>query len=115
VCIAINGTVGLLECVYKNAPTVKRVVITSSSAAILDQSQPTKTFSEVDWCPVTEKQALEGPANGYRASKTFAVSRTLTSDIAPGLVGKPLMPTTYRNGQPGSLWKRRNRISHSLW
>ncbi|EKG18982.1 Major facilitator superfamily [Macrophomina phaseolina MS6] len=65
---AINGTVGLLEAIYKNAPTVKRVVITSSSAAILDQSQPTKA----DWCPVTEEQALIGPANGYRASKTFA-------------------------------------------
>ncbi|KAI1812304.1 hypothetical protein GGS20DRAFT_30020 [Poronia punctata] len=69
---AINGTVGLLQAVYKNAPSVKRVVITSSSAAILDQSQPTKVYSEVDWCPVTEEQALIGPANGYRASKTFA-------------------------------------------
>lgn len=45
-CVAINGTVGLLEAIYKNAPTVKRVVITSSSAAILDQSQPTKVYSE---------------------------------------------------------------------
>ncbi|KAI0117833.1 hypothetical protein GGR51DRAFT_500263 [Nemania sp. FL0031] len=69
---AINGTVGLLESVYKNAPSVKRVVITSSSAAILDQQQPTKIYSEADWCPITEEQALVGPANGYRASKTFA-------------------------------------------
>ncbi|KAK0634257.1 hypothetical protein B0T17DRAFT_512840 [Bombardia bombarda] len=69
---AINGTVGLLEAVFKKAPTVKRVVITSSSAAVLDQSQPTKVYNEDDWCPVTEEQALVGPANGYRASKTFA-------------------------------------------
>ncbi|KAI0023472.1 hypothetical protein F4780DRAFT_729921 [Xylariomycetidae sp. FL0641] len=69
---AINGTVGLLEAIAKNAPSVRRVVITSSSAAILDQAQPTKVFSEADWCPVTEEQALVGPANGYRASKTFA-------------------------------------------
>ncbi|KAH9907617.1 hypothetical protein F4778DRAFT_549750 [Xylariomycetidae sp. FL2044] len=69
---AINGTVGLLESIHKNAPSVERVVITSSSAAILDQQQPTKVFSEADWCPVTEEQALVGPANGYRASKTFA-------------------------------------------
>ncbi|KAJ8131302.1 hypothetical protein O1611_g2328 [Lasiodiplodia mahajangana] len=69
---AINGTVGLLESVYKNAPSVKRVVITSSSAAILDPQRPTKVYSEVDWCPITEEQALVGPANGYRASKTFA-------------------------------------------
>ncbi|KAI1752025.1 hypothetical protein F4782DRAFT_502952 [Xylaria castorea] len=69
---AINGTVGLLESVYRHAPSVKRVVITSSSAAILDQQQPTKVYTEADWCPVTEEQALVGPANGYRASKTFA-------------------------------------------
>jgi hypothetical protein len=36
-------------------------------------------FSEADWCPVTEEQALVGPANGYRASKTFAVSEDPTS------------------------------------
>ncbi|GAW15915.1 hypothetical protein ANO14919_053370 [Xylariales sp. No.14919] len=69
---AINGTVGLLQAIYKNAPSVKRVVITSSSAAILDSSQPTKVYSEADWCPVTQEQALIGPGNGYRASKTFA-------------------------------------------
>ncbi|KAH6651604.1 hypothetical protein BKA67DRAFT_520682 [Truncatella angustata] len=69
---AINGTVGLLEAIHGHAPNVKRVVITSSSAAILDQSRPTKVYSEADWCPVTEEQALIGPANGYRASKTFA-------------------------------------------
>ncbi|KAI0437788.1 NAD(P)-binding protein [Xylaria telfairii] len=69
---AINGTVGLLESIFKHAPSVKRVVITSSSAAILDQQQPTKVYTEADWCPVTEEQALVGPANGYRASKTFA-------------------------------------------
>ncbi|KAI1819610.1 NAD(P)-binding protein [Xylaria intraflava] len=69
---AVNGTVGLLQAVYNYAPSVKRIVVTSSSAAILDQSQPTKVFSEVDWCPVTAEQALIGPANGYRASKTFA-------------------------------------------
>ncbi|KAI8633441.1 hypothetical protein F5Y19DRAFT_462455 [Xylariaceae sp. FL1651] len=69
---AVNGTVGLLKAIYENAPSVKRVVITSSSAAILDPSQPTKVFSEADWCPITEEEALMGPANGYRASKTFA-------------------------------------------
>ena len=70
----MNGTVGLLKSIRKNAPSVKRVVITSSSAAILDPSLPTKVYSETDWCPVTPEQALVGPANGYRASKTFAVS-----------------------------------------
>ncbi|TRX97980.1 hypothetical protein FHL15_001190 [Xylaria flabelliformis] len=60
------------ESVYKYAPNVKRVVITSSSAAILDHRQPTKVYAEADWCPVTEEEALIGPGDGYRASKTFA-------------------------------------------
>ena len=71
---AVNGTLGILKSIKAFAPTIKRVVITSSSAAVLDQSNPTKTFSEEDWCPITEDEALVGPANGYRASKTFAVS-----------------------------------------
>lgn len=70
---AINGTVGILKAVKKHAPIVKRVIITSSSAAVLDQGNTSKIYSEADWCPITEEQALQGPANGYRASKTFAV------------------------------------------
>ncbi|CAM1501531.1 Fc.00g035150.m01.CDS01 [Cosmosporella sp. VM-42] len=69
---AVNGTLGILKSIKAFAPTVKRVVITSSSAAVLDQSNPPKTYSEKDWCPITEEEALVGPANGYRASKTFA-------------------------------------------
>lgn len=79
----MNGTVGLLESIVKNAPSVKRVVITSSSAAILDPSQPTKVYLEADWCPISKDQALNGPANGYRASKTFAVSKPSTCRGAP--------------------------------
>ncbi|KAI0450723.1 hypothetical protein F5B21DRAFT_517257 [Xylaria acuta] len=70
---AINGTVGLLESIYKHATSVKRVVITSSSAEILGQRQPNKVYTEADWCPVTGEYALVGPANNYRASKTFAI------------------------------------------
>lgn len=29
---------------------------------------------QADWNPITEVEALENPTNGYRASKTFAVS-----------------------------------------
>jgi hypothetical protein len=28
---------------------------------------------QADWCPITETQANDNPANAYRASKTFAV------------------------------------------
>jgi nucleoside-diphosphate-sugar epimerase len=73
---AIIGTTGILKAIKKNAPTVKRVVITSSFASIIDGSKgnsiPDHTYSEKDWNPVTLEQAVQNPSNGYRASKTFA-------------------------------------------
>lgn len=72
---AIIGTTGVLRSIKKSAPSVKRVVITSSFASIVDAFQgdrPGHTYSEEDWNPITREQAPENPANGYRASKTFA-------------------------------------------
>ncbi|KAH7370568.1 putative NADPH-dependent methylglyoxal reductase GRP2 [Rhexocercosporidium sp. MPI-PUGE-AT-0058] len=72
---AINGTKGVLAAIKKNAPSVKRVVITSSFASILDAGKGNAvgyTYSEKDWNPVTEEQAVKDPSTGYRASKTFA-------------------------------------------
>jgi len=72
---AIIGTTGVLKSIKKSAPTVKRVVITSSFASIVNPFKgnwPDHTYSEADWNPLTPSQAVENPANGYRASKTFA-------------------------------------------
>lgn len=73
---AILGTTGVLKAIKQNAPSVKRVVITSSFASIIDGAKgaeiPDKTYSEADWNPITEEEAIANPANGYRASKTFA-------------------------------------------
>ena len=70
---AILGTTGILKAIKKSAPTVKRVVITSSFAAIVDpNAEPGHTYSEKDFNPITEEEALQNPSNGYRASKTFA-------------------------------------------
>ncbi|KAJ5819887.1 hypothetical protein N7474_005478 [Penicillium riverlandense] len=71
---AIIGTTGILKSIQKYAPTVKRVVVTSSFAAINDvfAKAAGKIYSEADWSPITEAQAYESPANAYRASKTFA-------------------------------------------
>jgi nucleoside-diphosphate-sugar epimerase len=33
---------------------------------------PSHTYSEKDWNPITQEEALKDPSNGYRASKTFA-------------------------------------------
>ncbi|RPA82715.1 NAD(P)-binding protein [Ascobolus immersus RN42] len=72
---AIIGTTSVLKAAKAYAPTVKRVVITSSFAAIVDRAignDPSKTYSEADWNPITEEQAQENASEGYRASKTFA-------------------------------------------
>ncbi|KAJ5989585.1 NAD(P)-binding protein [Penicillium waksmanii] len=71
---AIIGTTGILKSVQKYAPTVKRVVVTSSFAAINNvyAKAKGKVYSEADWCPITVDQANDNPANAYRASKTFA-------------------------------------------
>lgn len=72
---AVIGTTGILKSIKKSAPTVKRVVITSSFASIINPFKgnwPEHTYSEEDWNPITQEQAVENPANGYRASKTFA-------------------------------------------
>lgn len=72
---AYIGTTGILKSIQKSAPSVKRVVITSSFAAVVNPHKgnwPEHTYSEADWNPLTQKEALENPVNGYRASKTFA-------------------------------------------
>jgi len=72
---AIQGTVGILEAVKNYAPSVKRVVITSSIAAIFNPSAgfyPDKTWTEADWNPLTIEDVHEHPLNAYRLSKKLA-------------------------------------------
>lgn len=72
---AVIGTTGILKAIAKSAPSVKRVVITSSFAAIIDAakaSDPSANFNEKSWNPVTIDQIHENPGTAYRASKTLA-------------------------------------------
>ncbi|KAL2060523.1 hypothetical protein VTL71DRAFT_9164 [Oculimacula yallundae] len=74
---AIKGTLEVLKSVKAHAPSVKRVVITSSCAAVVDFSAlpvvPRKLYTEEDWNPTTWEAALSGTQNtGYQASKKFA-------------------------------------------
>jgi len=89
---AVIGTTGILKSIKSHAPTVKRVVrppptppqnppntppqvITSSFASIINPhlgTRPGHTYSESDWNPITETEAIQSPSNAYRASKTFA-------------------------------------------
>ncbi|KAI3327838.1 NAD dependent epimerase/dehydratase [Xylariaceae sp. AK1471] len=73
---AIKGTTSVLEAIKKYAPTVKRVIITSSFAAVLTASElenPNRTWSEADWNPNTYEDGIKGPPGvTYRVSKTLA-------------------------------------------
>lgn len=78
---AIKGTTSVLESIAKNAPQVKRVVITSSFAAIFDLKQgsrPGYTYTENDWNPATYEEAKNGDGTfAYCASKAFAEQAAL--------------------------------------
>lgn len=65
---AIKGTTGILKAIKAYAPSVKRVVITSSFAAIVNSKQHPKVYSEKEWNPVTWEEAMDH-SNVYRASK----------------------------------------------
>jgi nucleoside-diphosphate-sugar epimerase len=68
----VTGTTSILAAIQKSAPTVKRVVVTSSFVSMV-QSDPTKVYSEADWNPVTYEEGLKGDKIvAYRASKTVA-------------------------------------------
>jgi len=70
---AVNGTVGILKTASK-VSSVKRVIITSSFAAIFDGSKPSSyVYTEEDWNPITYEQALTAdPVAAYCASKKLA-------------------------------------------
>ncbi|KAK7045109.1 D-lactaldehyde dehydrogenase [Favolaschia claudopus] len=74
---AIHGTLGILQSALKHKTSVKRVIITSSCAAILQIEPEPKTFSEFDWNEqsvqeVTEKGRDAAQMSKYRASKVLA-------------------------------------------
>lgn len=72
---AVNGTKNALKAIKEYAPQVKRVVVTSSIAAIkVEARENDSTFivTEQTWNPITWEEALSNPISGYRGSKTFA-------------------------------------------
>ncbi|KAI0599536.1 hypothetical protein F4775DRAFT_114808 [Biscogniauxia sp. FL1348] len=68
---AIKGTTGLLKSIKRNAPTVKRVVITSSSAAILNPGNHAKLYDETYWAPFKWEDAAD-PKKAYVTSKVLS-------------------------------------------
>jgi len=76
--------------VARSAPAVRRIVVTSSFAAILDESKvtdPGTVFTEASWNPVTAADVEGGSAaTAYRASKKLAEAAAwdITRDPAVG-------------------------------
>lgn len=66
---AINGTTGLLNAIKTYSSSVRRVIVTSSFAAIVNPDQPPKIYDESSWNPVTWKEAITDRAKTYRGSK----------------------------------------------
>ncbi|KAJ7079901.1 hypothetical protein C8R44DRAFT_824555 [Mycena epipterygia] len=74
---AIQGTVGILKSALKYGKSVKRIVITSSTAAVLQVEPEPKIFSELDWNQQAPREVEEmgraaSAITKYRASKTLA-------------------------------------------
>lgn len=69
---AVQGTTQILKSISDFAPSVQRVVITSSFAAVINFQQPVPTYTSDNWNPITEEQALSGGQMAYVGSKTFA-------------------------------------------
>ncbi|KAK6225879.1 NAD dependent epimerase/dehydratase [Colletotrichum tabaci] len=72
---AVVGTTAILRALKRDAPGVKRVVVTSSFASIIDEAKledPATVFTEKHWNPVTLEDIGRSPATAYRASKKLA-------------------------------------------
>ncbi|GJD04508.1 NAD dependent epimerase/dehydratase [Colletotrichum higginsianum IMI 349063] len=76
---AVKGTTEILRGVARAAPSVKRVVVTSSTAAVVNVFQPAvsdppKIYDERDWLEVSQQDVEEAqdPRLAYLASKVFA-------------------------------------------
>lgn len=73
---AVDSTVGVLQSAKEHGLSIKRAVITSSFASILDFAaglRPGHSYGEKDWNPMTREEAkAAGPVAGYLTSKVLA-------------------------------------------
>lgn len=69
---ALLGTTNILRAAQRDAPQVRRVILTSSIAAMLDVTNPTATFSEKTWHPCDMEAIKQGPGRAYMLAKALA-------------------------------------------
>lgn len=71
---AVTGTTSILKAIKDSAPSVKRVVITSSFAAINGGSTANPPFlDESCWNPITWDEAAQDTKKAYRGSKVSSI------------------------------------------
>ncbi|KAF1994353.1 NAD dependent epimerase/dehydratase [Amniculicola lignicola CBS 123094] len=122
---AIAGVKAILQAA-EGQESVKRVVITSSFAAVLDVNRaatPHHTYTAKDWNPLTYEEAIAKDSNaiiGYRASKKFAELEawkfveerkpsfdivTICPPMTFGPVRHPVSKLANLNESNANLWK----------
>ncbi|RAH75726.1 SDR family oxidoreductase [Aspergillus aculeatinus CBS 121060] len=69
---AIMGTMEILGSIKNYAPSVKRVVITSSFAAVVNFQEEVPFYTSDCWNPITMEQSLTNGQLAYVGSKKFA-------------------------------------------
>ncbi|KIP03371.1 hypothetical protein PHLGIDRAFT_94911 [Phlebiopsis gigantea 11061_1 CR5-6] len=74
---AVRGTLSILQSALAHGAAVKRVVITSSTAAVVYPTPQPRVFTEADWNDASMRAietqgAAANPVEMYRASKGFA-------------------------------------------
>lgn len=69
---AVQGTTSILQSLKAHSTGVKRVVVTSSFASVLNMASHPAVYTEQHWNPITMEQALTGGLMTYVGSKKFA-------------------------------------------
>ncbi|EJT98088.1 NADP-binding protein [Dacryopinax primogenitus] len=123
--VATKGVTNLLEAAAK-ASSVRRVVVTSSFAAVFDHRKGARvgyTYTDKDWSPLTTEDAKEGGDPAYVVSKKLAEQAawdfiahhkphfTLTTICPPLVFGPPLQPVdsmSELNTSADEVWKLMN-------
>lgn len=108
---AVKGAEGILQSTHRHAPGVKRVVLTSSFAAInnfFEGLRPGHIYDETQWNPITYQQTKEDTKGlAYAGSKTLAERAAwdfLSSTANVGFTLSTINPVmVYGPPFPGSL------------
>lgn len=69
---AVRGTTEILRAVKSFAPSVRRVVVTSSFASVIKFKGDVAVYTSDMWNPITMEEALSSGSSAYVGSKKFA-------------------------------------------